>query len=158
MGISNEDFVVSVEKSRAFFLRHLNGLRIDQIDWKPYPECKNVIETLQHLIVDDRMALESMKTMREPDYGACVVTEKDFDLLLDLLDESHRELVTYLRERIQDQPLEASGCAWGSIMPLPLAISYLCSEDFFHAGQVSFIRMATDPEWDYYGSIYGTED
>ena len=155
MAISNEDFVVSIEKSRGYFLRHLQGLHIEQIDWKPYRECKNIIETLQHLIVDDRMALESMKSMAEPDYSACIVSENDYDQLLELLAESHRELTSYLRQRVRDQPLEAPACAWGAIMPTPLAISYLASEDFFHAGQVSYIRMATDPNWDYYGAIYG---
>ena len=158
MAISNEEFVVSIEKSRAFFLRHLNGISLDQIDWKPYAGCKNIIETLQHLIIDDRMAFESMQTMSEPRYANCIVTEKDFDTLLELLAESHRNLTTYLRDRFSNAPLETPGCAWGAIMPAPLALAYLCSEDHYHAGQVAYIRMATHPDWDYYESIYGMEE
>ena len=30
----------------------------------------------------------------------------------------------------------------------------ISSEDYYHAGQITFIRMATDPQWDYYRSIY----
>ena len=158
MSISNEEFVVSIEKSRAYFLRHLNGIGLEQIDWKPYPGCKNVIETLQHLIVDDRMALESMKTMAEPNYADCVVEEKDFDVLLELLSESHRNLTSYLRDRFNNEVLDTPGCAWGAIMPGALAIAYLSSEDFYHSGQVAYIRMATQPDWNYYESIYGMEE
>jgi hypothetical protein len=38
---------------------------------------------------------------------------------------------------------------------LRVAVAYLTAEDFYHAGQLAFIRMATDPGWDYFGSIYG---
>lgn len=158
MAVTNEDFIIAVEKSRAYLLRHLQGLTLEQLDWKPYRECKNVIETIQHLIVDDRTALESMKTMSEPDYDDCVVDETDYDRLLEMLDQSHRELIQYLRQRFADQPLDALGCSWGAVMPSPLAISHLSAEDYFHAGQISFIRLATDPAWDYYGAIYGISE
>ena len=154
----NSAFINSIEKSRAFFLRHLSGLTHEQVDWKPYPECKNVLETIQHLIIDDRMAIESMQTMEEPNYDACVITETDYDKLLEMLDASHKALIQYLNNRFVDGTPDTLGSAWGAIMPAPLAISYLASEDFYHAGQVAYIRQATDPAWDYYSNIYGVAE
>ena len=154
----NSAFITSIEKSRAFFLRHLLGLSSEQVDWKPFPECKNILETIQHLIIDDRMAIESMQSMDEPNYGACLVTETDYDKLLEMLRESHQALIHYLKDRYVVETPDELGCAWGAIMPAPLAISYLASEDFYHAGQVAFIRQATDPSWDYYSNISGVSE
>ena len=47
--------------------------------------------------------------------------------------------------------------AYGTPMKLGRAIAHLSSEDFYHAGQVAFIRIATDPSWDYYAVIYAHE-
>ena len=52
-------------------------------------------------------------------------------------------------------PLDAEFSAFGSKMKLAAGIPHLSSEDYYHAGQVSYIRMATDPAWDYYGHVYG---
>ena len=155
MALRTEDFIASIEKSRAHFLRHLEGMTPDQIAWKPYPECKSVVETLQHLIVDDAMALESLQTMKEPNYDGFRVIETNVDRLLERLAESHQALTDYLRAAYGDRPLDAPACAWGAEQPAALAIAFLASEDYYHADQIAFIRMATDPDWDYYGAIYG---
>jgi hypothetical protein len=43
---------------------------------------------------------------------------------------------------------------WGQERKLGSALAFLTSEDYYHAGQVAFIRLATNPEWDYYGEIF----
>ncbi len=153
MSLTIEDFIAGVRSSRRHFLKHLEGLSAEQLTWKPYPECKNVIETLQHLVIDDTTALESFQTGEDPNYDAVVVSETDFDKLLDLLEESHLKLIGYLEQRFGGGPLDAEACAWGSAQPAAKAIGHLSSEDYFHAGQVSYIRLATDPAWDYYEHI-----
>ena len=37
------------------------------------------------------------------------------------------------------------------------AAAYVSADDFYHAGQVAFIRMATDPAWCYSTEIFGPE-
>jgi hypothetical protein len=54
-------------------------------------------------------------------------------------------------------PLDAEVALWGTPQKLGRAIAYLTAEDFYHAGQIAFIRMASDPEWDYYACVYGGE-
>lgn len=157
MSFAVNDAVDGIRHSRAFFLKHLSGLTNDQWDWKPYAECKSVRETLAHLICDDRAALQSLQTGKEPDYESLVESESDRDLLLTKLDESHRALCDFITQRWGSAPVDTEVCIWGVRKSIAAGLSYLTSEDFYHAGQVAFIRCATDPAWDYYASIYRSE-
>jgi uncharacterized damage-inducible protein DinB len=154
MSVTIEDFIEGVRSSRRHLLKHLEGMTPEQIVWKPYPECKSVIETLQHLVIDDTTALSSLKSGEHPDYDGVEVTETDYEKLLGLAAESHGKLVSYLEETFAKGPLDVEATAWGAKMPAAKAIAFLSSEDYFHSGQISFIRLATDPTWDYYEQIY----
>jgi uncharacterized damage-inducible protein DinB len=149
------DLVGSVRASRKHFWKHIDGLTDAQWDWKPYPECKNACETLAHLVTDDRAALAAVESDGEPDYESFAETERDPARLRVLLTASHEALCVALLAKFADAPLDTTLSVWGVPMPLGTGISHFCSEDFFHAGQISFIRMATDPTWDYYSAIYG---
>jgi len=153
--LTNVDFIKGLDESRAKFLRHLTGLSEDQIDFKPFAECKSVRETVSHLIVDDLAALDSLKSGKEADYDALAVAETDYEKLVEMLKSSHEALLAYLRENLGGKPLEQEITIWGDKMPAARGIAYLSSEDFYHAGQVAFIRMASDPTWDCYAAIYG---
>ncbi len=154
MPFTLSDLLTDVRGARRHFLKHVNGLRDDQWTWKPYPECKSVAETLAHLISVDRMALESLRTGEMPDFVAFDVAECDREQLLTLLADSHAQLCAFLEERYWDAPLDLEVRLYGDPRKLGSAVAYLTSEDFYHSGQVAFIRMATDPGWDYYGQIY----
>lgn len=149
------DAVEGIARSRASFLKHLKGLKDEQWDWKPYAECKSITETVAHLICDDRAALQSLQTGKEPDYENLSEAEPDRVKLLAILDASHRELCDFITSKWSGSPVETEVSIWGSPMTLASGIAYMSSEDFYHAGQVAFIRSATDPAWDYYASIYG---
>jgi uncharacterized damage-inducible protein DinB len=155
MSASLEDLIEGLEHSRRHFLKHLEGLREDQWDWKPYPQCKSIRETLQHLITDDRAALESMRSGVEPEYDKLDVSESDVPKLLDMLAASHKELIDHLEDNFFSFGLESEICIWGTHRKLIAGVPYLSSEDYYHAGQVAYIRQATDPDWDYYAAIYG---
>jgi uncharacterized damage-inducible protein DinB len=146
-----------VRASRRHFLKHLRGLSEAQWDWKPYPECESIRETLAHLVWADRAALISLETGQEPDYAALEVHERDLGRLHTMLAESHERLGAFLTTRYGDTPLDTEVRLFGDRKKLGSAVGYLTAEDFYHSGQVAFIRMATDPGWDYYGSIYGGE-
>ena len=126
----------------------------EQWDWKPYSECMSIKEIIAHLISDDRAALNSMKSGKEPDYAAFQEAERDLDKLLELLASSHKDLLNWLCEAYQSTPLDTMVSIWGMKMPLASAIAAASSEEYYHSGQVAFIRLATDPKWDYYSSIY----
>jgi uncharacterized damage-inducible protein DinB len=155
MSYSFEDVIGIVKDSRANFLKHIDGISPEQYTWKPYPESKNIVETIAHLITDDNMALESLKTGKEPDYDSAQVAERNPEKLLALLAESHEKLVKYLTDNYSESPLDTVVSAWGFEMKLGRAAAYLSSEDYYHAGQAAYIRMATDQAWNYYEAIYG---
>ncbi len=154
MPLTLEQMLEAPRDSRKSFWKHLDGLREDQWDWKPYPECKSITETLAHLIVDDRASLQSLQTGGEPDYEGLNVAETDRAVLMDMLKASHEELLAYIAERYAGADLDTPVSVWGTMMPLARGLAQLTSEDAYHSGQVAFIRMASDPGWDYYGSIY----
>ena len=124
-------------------------------DWKPYPECKSIRETLAHLIADDRATIVMLKTGKFPDFGEKMEREADQTKLLTLLDESHERLCVFIKERFAAVPLDTEINFWMGKAKLANAIQSISLEDYYHAGQVTFIRLATDPSWDYYANIYG---
>ena len=155
MAYSIDDMLAGLAGSRQMLLKHLDGLKNDQWDFRPYTQCFTIRQTLRHLILDDRSALDSLQSRTEPRYDNLRSFTKDVDALLAELDESHRNLVDYLRTNYADASLDTEVCIWGNRYKLPQGIAYLSSEDFYHMGQIAFLRQASDPDWDYYFAIYG---
>jgi uncharacterized damage-inducible protein DinB len=155
MSTTVKDLVALIQYSRKHFFKHIEGLKESQWDWKPYAECKSIRETLAHLIADDRAALESLQTQKEPNYEALQEKERDLVKLRAILDKAHQELCDFIFKTYATTSLDSEVCIYGAKTTLAKGIPFLISEDFYHAGQVAFIRMATDPKWDYYAAIYG---
>jgi len=155
MAFDIDSVIEGVRESRKYFLKHIKGVRDDQWDWKPYPECKSIRETLAHLVSDDRAQVVILETGKMPDFDAIEEHETDLTKLLALLQESHEKLCAFIKDRFATTPLDTKVAFFGGEMTLAHAIAGISSEDSYHAGQVVFIRLATDPSWDYYGSIYG---
>lgn len=74
------------------------------------------------------------------------------------LEKSRSALINEIRSRFANSPLDADVCIWGAHDKLAVGLPYLSSEDFYHAGQIAFIRNASDPSWDYYAEIYGGDE
>ena len=162
MAFDLTDVLAGVRASRSFFLKHVDGLTPEQWSWKPYPGCKGVRETLVHLIVGDRMAMNSLKTGGMPEdfegFIAAIDSEAADDTNEELIARVNREretLLAYIEETYAGKELDAPTSLYGGGMKLGAAAAYLSGEDFYHAGQIAFIRLATNPDWNYYGEIYG---
>lgn len=147
--------IESIQASRKYLLNHIKGLRQDQWDWKPYPECKSIAETLAHLIADDRAAIHILETGQFPDFSSILEHTPDPIKLQTLLTQSHENLVAFLLNKFSDTSLDTPVNYFEGVISLSQAILGISSEDYYHAGQVAFIRLATDPEWDYYQQVYG---
>lgn len=161
MPFTTTDLIDHLKETRAHFMKHLAGAGPDLWDWKPYPECKSVRETLIHLVVDDRAALESLQNGKEPEYDRIAAETQEqagesVEALITILTDSHAKLLEYIERTYADEPLDSEVSVFGSTRKLGL-ITYFSSEDFYHAGQVGFIRQAIDPKWDYYAAVYGGE-
>lgn len=155
MAFDLNTLIQGARASRQYFLKHIGNVRDDQWDWKPYAECKSIRETLAHLVSDDRAFIEILDKGDVKDYDALAVEARDVNKLLALLDESNAELCAFLLGKFSDTPLDTEVQFFTGKMPLGNAIAGISSEDYYHAGQVAFIRIATDPSWDYYAEIYG---
>lgn len=163
MPVTTRDLIHSVRKSRAFLFKHLKGLTAEQWVWKPYQESKSIAETLKHLVVDDRFALYALEakeatSMEMYEVIGMQVEEEAPDsipALIEMVECSFESLMKTLLQRYGDCPLDTEIYIYGEKQPLATGIPYLSSEDYYHAGQIGYIRLATDPSWDYYGSIYG---
>jgi uncharacterized damage-inducible protein DinB len=149
MAFTLEELLEGVRDSRKHFLKHVHGLREEQSDCKPSPACKSIRETLAHLIQVDRAVLQ---TGQEPDYAALERPERDLNCLRAMLEESHEQFCAFLATR-RSAP-KCTSPATGRSRAGPF---YLSAEDFYHAGQVAFVRMATDPSLADYSSISGGE-
>jgi len=76
--------------------------------------------------------------------------------LISLLRDSHSEALHALTTVTEGLPLDAPLAIFGQHpRKLGVVAASLTSEDEYHSGQVAFIRMATDPTWDYYAAMYG---
>lgn len=141
--------------SRDYFLKHLQGLSEEQWHFKPFAECKSALQTLQHLIIDDLSAIESLRTGAEPDYEAYKQTEGTHEELLRALEATHEALLAEIASRYPNPDEATPICIWGTQYPFRSGVAWLSSEDCYHAGQIAFLRMACDPKWEYYNAIYG---
>jgi uncharacterized damage-inducible protein DinB len=153
--------IEGVRKSRAFCLKHLDGMADEVFEAKPHPECKSARQTLLHLVAVDRGVLEAVKTAAFPDFfGIIAAVESELgDASRTALEEavrgSHETLLTYLQTTYGDKTPDDTMPLWGDPTPLGIAIPYLSSEDYYHAGQLGYLRLAAQPEWDYYAQMYG---
>ncbi len=143
-----------LDESRAYLLKHLKGVTEEQMDWKPYPECKSIRETLQHLVSDDLAGIASLQQEGEPNYDAYQCQLTDTAELLNEMAAKRKELIAAVRSRCAGMGPLAPVTIWGMPMALAQAVSMVQGEDAYHAGQIAFVRMATDPAWDYYKQIY----
>ena len=130
-----------------FFLAHLGGLKDHQWDWKLAPACRSIREMLGHLseTYEDKAALEKALARPVPD-----VSE-----VHRLFETAAKQDYARLRRKYADTALDAEIAVPGGDWFLDRAsvkagtlLARRAWEECCHTGQVVFIRLATDPDWD----------
>ena len=148
------DLLDNMEGALRFFLTHLNGLRDYQWDWRPSLACRSIRDILLHLseTYEDKDALREELTRSVPDVGRvqalCEVGAKnDFEKL---------------RAKYADTPLDFEvGVVGGdlflgrSTVRVGTLLARRAWEECYHTGQVAYIRLATDPDWNLDQEVYG---
>jgi len=158
MAYTLDDAIGGVRASREHFYKHIEGVKNDQWDWQPYPQCKSIRETLAHLVIVDRGFLYTLQTGKAPEeWDQLFPNWQPYspDQLRTVLLESRANLITHLESAYADVPLDKEVSLYGVPLKLGQAICGISSEDYYHAGQVAYVRMASDPTWDYYATVYG---
>jgi len=142
-----DDLVDNMHGALRFFLAHLDGLKADQWDWKPTPACRSIREMLRHLseTYEDKAALEEALARPIPD-----VPE-----VQRLFEAAAKRDYAGLRHRYADTLLDAEIATPGGDWFLGRAsvkagtlLARRAWEECYHTGQIVFIRLATDPDWD----------
>lgn len=147
------DIIDRLRISRRHFLKHLHGVRDEQWDWKPSPKCNSIREILAHMVANDRAFMELFNAGSTSGRGS--VEQRDIAKLLEMLSRSHESLCALLRLRYANKPLDTEIPFLGRPEKLETVMSWISFEDYYYAGQIAFIRMATDPSWENCVSIYG---
>ena len=149
-----DDLSDTMHGALRFFLAHLNGLRENQWDWKLSSSCRSIREILRHLCgtYEDKAALEAELAQPLPEI---VQVQK-------LFEAAAKADYARLCERYRNTPLETEvtivGGDWflgRDSVRVGTLLARRAWEECYHTGQVVFIRLATDPDWDQEGEVYG---
>jgi hypothetical protein len=163
MSLTLEDILADVRASHESLYRHLKGVTDVQLYWKPYPECKSIHETLAHLIAVEWSAQSMLDTGTFPDYETHQRDAIEYavgvslDQLVEKLKDEQVKTIEVVWTKFRGVSLDTEIQWWGYPSKLGIAASRLGNEATYHSGQIAFIRLATDPEWDYYKEIYWSE-
>lgn len=146
MAAGLEEVMDNFYRTQRFFRSHLNGMLAEQWDWKPFPACRSIREILLHwaeIFAADDMALETSLKTAVPDVAAVQA----------LMKEAGLRFGTEFSAPYADSPLDTrlpNGVAVGT------ALASMAGEDNYHAGQIAFIRLATEPDWDWVQAVHQT--
>ncbi len=156
MAYGFEDMISGIEATRAQLFKHIDGISDEQWVWKPYVESKSIGESIKHLVWGDTETLRGLKDGGDPDYSTVPsgLPTESRDELLAQIKHSHSALVSHLKDTYASSPLDTMVSFYGHETKLGELLSGLRAEDTYHTGQIAFVRMATDPSWDYYTAIY----
>lgn len=148
MAVGLDEILDNFYRSQEFFRAHLNGMQDEQWDWKPFPACRSIREILLHwaeLFSPGETPLQAALKQPLPDVVA----------VQRLMKEAGAQFGAGFREQCADSSMDSlfpNGVAVGTIL------ASLSGEDSYHAGQVAFIRLATDPDWDWVKAVHQTPE
>lgn len=161
MSFEVTDLIENLRTTRATLLKHVDGLTDEQWTWQPYPQCKSVRETFTHLIMGGRLlayhlagdsratAFENVALEIEKEYAEHTPAQ-----LVAAFQKSHEETCQLLLDNYADKPLDTPWNGFFVGQKLGVTLAGFAGELSYHTGQIAFIRMASDPTWDYYAHIY----
>jgi hypothetical protein len=152
--VTLDDLLDNMRGALRLLLAHLNGLRPHQWDWTPSLACRSIRDILLHMseIFEGKDDLVRELSTPVPDVARV-------QALFEAAAEGDYER---LRLRYLETPLDTDMVVEGSDFFLGreqvragTLLARRAWEECYHAGQVVYIRLATDPDWDQEGEVYG---
>ena len=148
MAVGLDEILQSFYSSQRFFRAHLNGMRADQWDWKPFPACRSIREILLHWA-------EQFSPGQTAFQAAMQAPTPDVAVLQRLMKEAGVRFAEAYREKYAETPMDAP---FSNGTPVGTVLAGFSGEDNYHAGQIAFIRLATDPDWDWVKAVHQTAE
>lgn len=123
-------------------------------DHRPVATLHSIRTTLIHM-TDNYRALVADALGQKYAYGSWSPPDGELATLISAWNAARLEAVNTLRERLTDfqADFRTSFAVWPS---WKVATEWLVAHDAYHLGQVCYLRLAAEPEWDMY-EIYGVE-
>jgi hypothetical protein len=75
--------------------------------------------------------------------------------ILALHDSEGEALIALVRQRYSGADLDTPVTLWTQEGKLGIHMGHISQELAYHTGQVSLLRQALVPDWDYFGDVFG---
>jgi hypothetical protein len=149
MAAGLEEVLSELSRSQKFYRAHLNGIQAGEWDWKPFPACRSIREILNHWV--DSFAAEdtALRSALDPAVPDVAVIQR-------LMREAGRRYSAGFQQRYEGAAMDDL-CLEGRNR-VGAVLASLGAEDNYHAGQIAFIRLAIDPEWDWVKAVHQTPE
>ncbi len=141
-----ETLVRDLRASREFLMRHLRGLADFGWDYKPEAAPRSIREIVSHLIDDDAQAIANL--------GGIAAADNNVKDPIRALEASSEAVIRALREQWKDDPSGAEKRLHGDGPSVATGVTYLQIEDYYHAGQIAWLRLGIEEDWDQETVVY----
>lgn len=163
MASTTNDSLNDMQEARAYFRRHTAGMAEVGWDFQPFPHTNNIRQILMHMIATNRGVLAmlggeafEMKRHGERHKEAWAEVEgQSGAYLLALLDQSGEAIAASVQKSYAYATFDTPLTLWGTEGKLGVQLARLSQETAYHTGQVSSLRQAFDPSWDYFSEVFG---
>ena len=163
MVFTTNDALTNMQEARVYFKRHIGKMAEAGWDFKPFPHVNSIRQILTHMIATNR-AVSVMLSGEGFDMARHVERHKEAWAeienvpsvqILALLDKTGEEIAASVGENYPDASFNTLVTLWGAESKLGVQLVGLSQEMAYHTGQVSLLRQAFDPSWDYFGEVFG---
>lgn len=163
MALTRDDALADLEGARGYFQRHINGMGEAHWDTKLVPHINSVRQILVHMLATDRAVLamlqgepfEIQRHMTRHKEAAQEIAAQSPAAVLALYDAGGEAIAEYIRATFTDADDPVT--LWGSPGTLGGQLGSLSQEIAYHTGQVSLLRQALEPDWNYFKDVFGME-
>lgn len=152
-----EMLIGQVRSQREMLFKLVSGLKTEQWKFQPFSHLNSIQSTLVHLLIVDRATVIKIEDGMSFDWDGMVTDDErnaSPDELLSLLKISLSNVMQFFEVNYGSKSLDTPILLFGSTKPVGAAICSLSEEYAYHNGQVSFLRQASDTDWDYYTALY----
>ena len=134
------DLALALAASREFLLRQIRGLSFEDCAAKPRGALRSIEEIVEHMLANDAFCMAKLDAEPfedEPDQSAAA-----------RLTRSGMALTQVIRQKWAGNEHAALLRLAGGGAGIARGVAYIQIEDFYHAGQVCWIRLVLHPDWD----------
>ena len=132
-----DDLTLGLRTSREFLLRHLKEMPAEAWDSRLAGTPRSVREIVEHLLEEDSewivlLGGEKLSLHASPES----------------LRASNEALLELLQRQWADRADEAFLILTGDGKGMPQGVTYRQIEDYYHSGQIAWLRLALQPGWE----------